>query len=706
MPYTVKYTEEGNILKQDIEVGDSTVDTRLGVTFVGKNYSGYAAYVAENFLHLLENFAGPNQPDNPVEGQLWYDTNPGVNQLKVADATGVFVPAGGIKKGAVQPSTPQQGDLWVNTDTQQLNLFTGSTWIVVGPQFSSGLRTGPESEVIRDINNDPHNVISFFSSDERVAIISKDAFIPKITYSGFDVINQGINISSRDFNSNNAPNKLWGTAEKSNALVVGTSTVAAANFLRSDTTSNSNFGINIRNDAGIAVGPDLATSLTNSSGAAILYHKTSGSNIDIRVNNAGVATTVIRVDSSTNVGINKTNPEESLDVNGKIKTNDSVVITGTSDATDLVTGSLKTAGGVSITKSLRVGTGANIAGTLTTNSVLPVSDSLYDLGSNPANGGVAWRKVYADEIIGTTFTGSFVGALTGNISGSASKLASATTFQITGDVASNAISFDGQSGSGFATFNSVISPDFIDTKTEITNSEITDVLLVYRPSVGGLRKTTKSTFVSNIPTVPVGAVFPFAGVTVPAGYLLCDGSEQRTSVYPELFSVLGYTYKDVSLLQGTGTFALPDLRGRFALGRDNMDNGNFVTTPLGASIDAGGGPADRVTDVTADTVGLSSGTEEKILSASNLPDHTHDMKGSAGSQYYAMRNVAFSGGFPIPDADAVPHTGLGPSVDDTGQYLPNSGGVDTLGGTITLSTPVNVMNPYLTINYIIFTGSI
>jgi len=54
----------------------------------------------------------------------------------------------------------------------------------------------------------------------------------------------------------------------------------------------------------------------------------------------------------------------------------------------------------------------------------------------------------------------------------------------------------------------------------------------------------------------------------------------------------------------------------------------------------------------------------------------------------------------------VPHTGLGPSVTDTGQYLPNSGGVDTLGGTISLSTPVNVMNPYLTINYIIFTGSI
>ena len=706
MPYTVKYTEEGNVLKQDIDVGDSTVDQRLGVTFVGKNYQGYAAYLAENFLHLLENFAGPNQPDNPVEGQLWYDTNPGVNQLKVADATGVFVPAGGIKKSAAQPTTPQQGDLWVNTDTQQLNLFTGSTWIVVGPQFSAGLRTGPESEIITDTSNIEHNVISFFSSDERVAIISKDAFIPKITYSGFEVINQGINISSRDFNSNSAPNKLWGTAEKSNALVVGTTTVAAANFLRSDTTSNSNFGINIRNDAGISVGADLATSLTNSSGAAVLYHKTSGSNIDIRVNNAGVASTVIRVDSSTNVGINKTNPEESLDVNGKIKTNDSLVITGTSDATDLVTGSLKTAGGVSITKTLHVGTGANINGTLTANDILPASNNTYNLGSNPLSGGVAWRKIYADEVISTTFTGSFVGALTGNISGSASKLASATTFQITGDVASNAISFDGQSGSGFATFASTISPDFIDTKTEITNSEATDVLLVYRPSLGGLRKTSKSTFVSNIPTVPAGAVFPFAGITLPPGYLLCDGSEQRIALYPDLFAVLQYTYKDISLLQGSGTFALPDLRGRFALGRDNMDNGNFVTTPLGASIDAGGGPADRVTDVTADTVGLNSGSEEKTLSTANLPDHTHDMQGSAGSQYYAMRNVAFGPGSPIPDGNAVPHTGLGPSVTDTGQYLPNSGGVDTLGGTISLSTPVNVMNPYLTINYIIFTGSI
>ena len=31
---------------------------------------------------MLENFANANPPSNPVEGQLWYDTTAGIDQLK------------------------------------------------------------------------------------------------------------------------------------------------------------------------------------------------------------------------------------------------------------------------------------------------------------------------------------------------------------------------------------------------------------------------------------------------------------------------------------------------------------------------------------------------------------------------------------------------------------------------------------------------
>ena len=56
------------------------------------------------------------------------------------------------------------------------------------------------------------------------------------------------------------------------------------------------------------------------------------------------------------------------------------------------------------------------------------------------------------------------------------------------------------------------------------------------------------------------------------------------------------------------------------------------------------------------------------------------------------------------DAETVSNLNLGPTEPNTAQYLPNSGGVDGQGGN--LNVPVNTMNPYQTINYIIFTGVI
>jgi microcystin-dependent protein len=200
---------------------------------------------------------------------------------------------------------------------------------------------------------------------------------------------------------------------------------------------------------------------------------------------------------------------------------------------------------------------------------------------------------------------------------------------------------------------------------------------------------------------------PYAGTTAPAGWLFCDGSEVYISDYGSLFSVINYTYKDQSLLIGYQTFALPDLRGRFPLGRDNMDNSKQVIskeTGLNVTptlIDAGGGAANRVTNAAADLMGAGTGSETTTLVTANLPDHKHTLKGkvgnSVGNQYYAFRNVAGS----PPDSNAI--SGFGATATGQGQYLTDSGGVDVPLNT-TLGTPVNVMNPYLTINYIIYTG--
>ena len=154
MTYQVTFTEATNPAKPSITVQDQTLNTQTSLTFVGKNYAGYAPVIANDFLHLLENFASNNPPSNPVEGQLWYDNSTGVSLLKVFDGT-IWTAAGSIKKAGTVPAAANSnpGDLWVDTTTAQLYVFSGSNWLLVGPQFSSGKLTGPVVDTIIDTSN-------------------------------------------------------------------------------------------------------------------------------------------------------------------------------------------------------------------------------------------------------------------------------------------------------------------------------------------------------------------------------------------------------------------------------------------------------------------------------------------------------------------------------------------------------------------------
>ena len=455
MAYIVSHTDLAN--KGTITVEDNTINQVTSLDIPGRNTTAYGTAIADNFLHLLENFAFNTSPRNPVEGQLWYDTTVGADQLKIYDGTN-WISASGLKKATNEPAANQSvvGDLWVDTDNQQLYLYTGSGWILVGPTFSDGLSTGVKPTVITGTDNVSYTVLQVEIKAKVAAIISAEAFTPKIVISGFTTISPGYNLSTADITGDGA-GKYYGVAEKAENLIVGSTTVPASSFLRNDVTSTSLYALKIKNNSGIIVGADSAMSIGVEGQAGIIAHQTSGSNIDIRVNDAGEIKTVVRIDSEARVGINNLSPDQALDVVGNIQTDSNLLVEGTTQSSTISTGSITTKGGVGIAKKLFVGGDSNIAGLLTTQNIVPNVTNARNLGT--AN--EQWLNVYSQNFIGN-LTGNITGTVSGR-SASADKLASPTTFQMTGDVSAPSFSFDRQDESN-KTFTTTIANSFIANK--------------------------------------------------------------------------------------------------------------------------------------------------------------------------------------------------------------------------------------------------
>lgn len=75
---------------------------------------------------------------------------------------------------------------------------------------------------------------------------------------------------------------------------------------------------------------------------------------------------------------------------------------------------------------------------------------------------------------------------------------------------------------------------------------------------------------------PVGEITAFGGSSAPTGWLLCNGSAVSRATYSSLFSVIGTNYGQGN---GTTTFNIPDLRGRFLRG---VDGGSGVDPDAGS----------------------------------------------------------------------------------------------------------------------------
>ncbi len=144
------------------------------------------------------------------------------------------------------------------------------------------------------------------------------------------------------------------------------------------------------------------------------------------------------------------------------------------------------------------------------------------------------------------------------------------------------------------------------------------------------------------------------------GFAFCDGSLLAISSNTALFSLIGTAFGG----NGTTTFALPDLRGRMPIGQ-------------------GPGPG-----LTPRSIGQASGSETKILSVNNMPNHTH-------TAVLMAENGGASANSPsgnlLAQADIYLAPGRAPNVALSSDAI----ALTPVGGSL----PFDSMPPFLVMNY-------
>ena len=207
-----------------------------------------------------------------------------------------------------------------------------------------------------------------------------------------------------------------------------------------------------------------------------------------------------------------------------------------------------------------------------------------NLGLLPRAGGTMTGAILADDSAGAsapaisfngdTNTGIFrVGA---NTIGFATAGVERVEISDAGLDMSNGLPIRFQDSSG-APFVALKSPASV-------SSNVTFTLPPADGSNGQMLQTNGSGALSftTVQGVPTGCVFCIAVISVPSGYLECNGAAVSRSTYSALFAVIGVQYGSGD---GSSTFNLPDLRGEFIRGVDRgrgVDSGRDIATSQGS----------------------------------------------------------------------------------------------------------------------------
>lgn len=130
------YTVNGNVTPTSDVLHPKATRANTSLQLPGQYVPNYGELVHEDLVHLLENFSGDTAPENPIEGQTWYDTGDSFAIIDIA--TGSVTVAGnqsGQFSGFVASGT--QLTAWYGpvsvTDNSYLSIsFKVTTVLVTG----------------------------------------------------------------------------------------------------------------------------------------------------------------------------------------------------------------------------------------------------------------------------------------------------------------------------------------------------------------------------------------------------------------------------------------------------------------------------------------------------------------------------------------------------------------------------------------------
>jgi len=177
---------------------------------------------------------------------------------------------------------------------------------------------------------------------------------------------------------------------------------------------------------------------------------------------------------------------------------------------------------------------------------------------------------------------------------------------------------------------------------------------------------TSITNTKNPIVPPPGTIAGFGSVTAPSGWLLCNGATISRADYANLFTAIGTAF---GAGDGVSTFRLPDLRGRFPLGRAASGTGSTFAGTGGAldhthtgpshthTISADGGHSHDVQGNSDNGGTVLTGTSASTTTVDNNLDGSTVAVSSSGHQHLGGSHTHASGTYDTDSQANHNHSG-------------------------------------------------